>query len=284
MQQAPALSVIIPTHKRPAILTACLEHLERQTVANRLEVVVVSDGHDPATIEAVNGRTWKIPVRFFEIPKSQQVAARNRGTKEASGDLVLFLGDDILLAPGACEAHLEAHARHNNIAVLGRIDWDPTVGITPVMRWLEKTGWQFGFDALEPHAQQRVPEDVQHRYTYASNLSLPTNVARAVPFPEGLTEYGGEDIVFGSELKKLGVGLVYVPSARAAHRHRIELDDSLKRMCAIGKTAAIMAARDPAFDRLPKGWKLLAYRALALLPTMRGKHAKALLDGIKATN
>lgn len=277
----PALSVVIPTHRRPTILSACLEHLERQTVADRIEVIVVSDGHDPATIDAVTGRAWKVPVRFFEIPKSQQGAARNRGTTEAAADLVLFLGDDILLAPGACEAHLGMHDVHPGCAVLGRIDWDTAVGVTPVMRWLEKTGWQFAFDALEPHAHQRVPEDAQHRYTYASNLSLPTEVAKTVPFPEGLTEYGWEDVVFGMELKKRGVGLFYAPSARAAHYHRITLEDSLKRMRAIGRTAAIMAARDPSFDRVPKGWKLSAYRALALLPTMRGRHAKALLEGME---
>lgn len=276
----PALSIVIPTHRRPAILSACLEHLERQSVADRIEVIVVSDGHDPATVEAVNGKTWKVPVKFFEIPKSQQGAARNAGMREAKGNLVLFLGDDILLAPGACEAHLAAHAAHGNVAVLGRIDWDPAVGITPVMRWLDRTGWQFGFGMLAPYAGRRVPEDMQHTFTYASNLSLPAEVARALPFPEGVTDYGWEDVVFGMELKKKGVGLVYEPAAHALHRHRIELEDSLKRMRAIGKTAALFAARDPAFDRVPKGWKLHAYRTLSLLPTMRGKHAKALLEGM----
>jgi GT2 family glycosyltransferase len=134
---------------------------------------------------------------------------------------------------------------------------------------------------LKPYEELRVPEDMQHRFTYASNLSLPAGIAKTTPFPEGLTDYGWEDVVFGMELKKKNIGLVYEPSARAVHRHRIDLTDSLKRMRAIGKTAAIFAARDPAFDVLPKGWKLWAYRALALLPTMRGKHAKALLEGMK---
>lgn len=246
-----------------------------------MEVIVVSDGHDPATVAAANAKAWKIPTRFFEIPKSQQGAARNAGVKEAHGDIVLLLGDDILLAPGACEAHLRAHAGHRDVAVLGRIDWDPTVGITPVMRWLDKTGWQFGFGMLAPYAGQRVPEATQHRFTYASNLSLPAGIAKTTPFPEGLTDYGWEDVVFGMELKKKRIGLAYEPSARAVHRHRIELADSLKRMRAIGKTAAIFAARDPAFDVVPTGWKLWVYRALALLPTMRGLHAKTLLEGMK---
>ena len=276
----PALSIVIPTHRRPAILSTCLDHVERQTIADRLEVIVVSDGHDSATIAVVNCKTWKVPVKFFEIPKSQQGAARNAGVKNATADVVLFIGDDILLAPGACEAHLAMHTTHENVAVLGLIEWDPAVGITPVMRWLDSTGWQFGFGMLAPYAGRRVPEDVQHTFTYASNLSLKTDVARALPFPEGVTDYGWEDVVFGMKLKKKGVGLVYEPAARALHRHRIELEDSLKRMRAIGKTAALFAARDPAFDRVPKGWKLHAYRMLSLLPTMRGKHAKALLEGM----
>lgn len=277
----PALSIVIPTHRRAAVLSACLEHLERQTIANRIEVIVVSDGHDPSTIEAVHAKEWKIPVQFFEIPKSQQGAARNAGVRKAAGETVLFINDDIYLAPGACEAHIAAHAAHRRIAVLGRTDWHPSVGVTPVMRWLDRTGWQFGYDALTPYAGQRIPEDIQHRYTYASNLSVPTDVARDVPFPEGLTEYGWEDIVFGMELKKRGIGLAYEPSARAWHWHRITLDDSLKRMRAIGKSAVTMAKRSSEFDRLPKGWKLAAYRVLAFLPTMRGMHAKALLEGIR---
>lgn len=284
MTRAPALSVVIPTHKRPAILSACLEHLERQSIATDIEAVVVSDGHDPATVEAVTGKRWSIPVKFFEIPKSQQGAARNAGVREAAGDLVLFLGDDILLAPGACEAHVAAHAGHHDVAVLGFTEWDPTVGITPVMRWLDRTGWQFGYEFLEHYRGQRIPEADQHRFTYASHLSLPAAVARALPFPEGVAEYGWEDVVFGTEVKKKGVGLFYEPAARALHRHRIELEDSLKRMRAIGKTAELFAARDPAFDRRPRGNKLLAYRLLSLLPTIRGKHAKALLEGMAAAH
>ncbi len=278
---SPQLSVVIPTHRRPAILAACLEHLERQSIADRIEVIVVSDGHDPATVEVVTGRTWKIPVTFQEIAKSQQGTARNVGVREATAPVVLFINDDIFLVPGACEAHLTAHAGHHPIAVLGHIEWDPAVGITPVMRWLEETGWQFGFDMLADYKGQRVPEDVQHRFTYASNLSLPLEIARATPFPEGLTEYGWEDVVFGMDLRKKNVGLVYEPSALGLHRHRIDLPDSLRRMRAIGRTMTVMAARDPAFDRLPRGWKLHAYRMLSLLPTLRGKHAKALLEGIR---
>lgn len=281
---SPQLSIVIPTHKRSHILVACLQHVERQTIVDRVEVIVVSDGHDAETASAITSTQWTMPVTFREIPKSQQGRARNVGTTLAQADTILFINDDILLAPDACAAHLTMHERERNCAVLGHIEWDPSVGITPVMRWLDRTGWQFGYHLLTRYAHKPIPEDLQHRFTYASNLSVRTAVAKDTPFPEGLTDYGWEDIVFGMELKQRGIRLFYEPSARALHRHHIELEDSLRRMRSIGATAHLMAKRDPAFDRVPKGWKLLAYRILALFPTMRGKHAKALLHGLRGSH
>lgn len=277
----PTLSVVIPTHERAAILSACLAHLEKQTVADRIEAIVVSDGHDPATAEMMATTTWSIPVTFVEIAKSQQGAARNAGVKRATGEFVLFLGDDMLLEPGACEAHLAAHAAHPNAAVLGRIDWDPSVGVTPVMRWLDRTGWQFGYCFLKPYENAFVPVERQHSFTYTGNVSVPRAIAASTPFLEGLTEYGWEDMAFGMDLRAKGVRLFYAPSARALHRHRIDLADSLKRMRAIGRAGVAMKKRDPSYDFLPSGIALWKNRLVSLLPTMRGKHAKALLRGMK---
>ena len=276
------LSIVIPTHRRPAILSACIEHLERQTVADQLEVIVVSDGHDPATVDAVAKRKWSVPVAFHEIGKSQQGTARNKGVREAKGEVVLFLGDDMFLVPGACEAHLAAHASHAKLAVLGRIDWDPVVGITPVMRWLDATGWQFGYRFIERYANDCVPAERQHSFTYTGNLSVPADVARATPFLEGLTEYGWEDMVFGMHLRAKGVRLFYAPAAQAFHRHRIDLAASLKRMRAIGRAGVDMRKREPAADLLPTGKALWKYRVLSVFPTLRGKHAKALLEGMES--
>lgn len=276
------LSIVIPTYRRPAILKACLEHLEKQTIVNQLEVIVVNDGHDPETESVVNGKTWMMPVMYKEVPKSQQGVARNVGVKDATGDIVIFINDDILLDPNACAMHLSMHSKHPHAAVLGFTEWDPAVGITPVMRWLDETGWQFAYGKLGEYAGKEIPAEWQHRVTYASHVSVPREIALSTPFPENLTEYGWEDIVWGAEIQKKNVPLLYEPSAKALHHHHIELDDSLKRMHAIGKSAAAMAKINPAFDRIPKGWKLFVYRLLSLLPTIRGKHAKAFLNGMFA--
>src|SRR5262249_10888855 len=108
----PALSVVIPTHKRPKELRLCLDHLAGQTIAKQLEVIVVSDGEDSEARAVTQARTWPFICTFFEIPKAQQGVARNHGVAHANAPVVLFLGDDCMLDPYACIAHVDMHTMH----------------------------------------------------------------------------------------------------------------------------------------------------------------------------
>lgn len=298
----PSLSIIIPTHKRPEILRRCLEHIEKQTIVDQLEVIVVHDGHDEATSAKLRAASdWKFSLKYFEIEKSQQGVARNRGVEIANADLVLFIGDDIFLAPDACEKHLAclgerrrtmtSHQvplvsargetnRGDTEAVLGFTTWDPACGVTPVMQWLERSGWQFGYPMIQRYAHNIIPSAIQHRFTYTSHISVPTAIAKAHPFNEDVTLYGWEDMLWGTELQKAGVELMYEPDAKALHHHHIELADSLKRMETIGTSLRTIEKIDPTFDRIPRGWKLWAHKMMALLPTVRGMHERAFMRGL----
>jgi len=289
------LSIIIPTHKRADLLQRCLEHLENQTIKDQLEVIVVSDGYDPQTaelfVEIPNSPSasssgprgkFQIPIRYFEIEKSQQGVARNRGVKAATAPLILFIGDDIFLAADACEKHLLCHSeRSRTMAVLGFTTWDPALEITPVMRWLEESGWQFAYPMIEKYIHDFIPEKIQHRFTYTSHISLPTKVARAHPFCEDVTLYGWEDIEWGLRLRNAGMRLFYEPDAKAVHHHQMTLEQSLKRMETLGKSVVSLSKTVPELDRLPQGLKHIAYSIAALFPTMAGKHRRAFLRGIK---
>jgi len=294
----PSLSIIIPTHERADILARCLHHLATQTIAKDLEVIVVSDGHDDATTKLLKGPTPHPlrPISYLEIPKSQQGVARNRGVKLATAPRVLFIGDDIFLEPHACEVHVQMHNKLKAVscpserptgragqlsACLGYTTWDPALGITPVMRWLESSGWQFGYPLLKHYEHKPILKEIQHRFTYTSHISLPTDIAKRFPFREDVTLYGWEDIEWGSRLRDAGIALVFEPDARALHHHHITLASSLKRMEILGRAAVAMEKVLPDFDRLPRGWKRIAYAIAAQIPTMTGRHRKAFLLGMK---
>jgi glycosyltransferase involved in cell wall biosynthesis len=276
-----ALSVVIPTHKRAAILHECLRHIEKQTIRDKLEVIIVSDGDDQETNDLFLQEKFSFSHTFFSIPKSQQGIARNRGVACARGSVCLFIGDDMFLEERACEAHLRVHEESYGRPrlVLGYTSWDPAVGITSVMQWLDRTGWQFGYEFLKEYEHQEIPRDAQHRFTYASNISLPTMLAKRFPFTE-TSLYGWEDVEWGWRLAKAQVPLFYEPDAKALHHHRVTLEDSLKRMETLGRSAKYFDKMNPDLHLVPKGFKALIYRLLSFLPTTKGKHAKALLQGI----
>ncbi|MDB4979132.1 MAG: glycosyl transferase family protein [Candidatus Peribacteria bacterium] len=310
---APSLSIIIPTHKRASILAECLACLDRQTIREQLEIIVVQDGKDDKTTKLLEQLSahWllkdglpKPMLEYFDIPKSQQGAARNFGVQKASAPLVLFIGDDIFLAPDACEKHLFVHQSNqpknqktnklhitkneptnqqtNDIAVLGHTTWDPALIMTPVMKYLETSGWQFGYPALEPYRHMLIPTQRQESFTYTSHISIPAPIAKQIQFREDVTLYGWEDMEWGMRLREVGIRLFYQPDAKAFHHHPMTLEQSLKRVETLGKSAVITERMNPGLSVTPKSWKKLIYPAIALLPTMRGRHAKAFLKGIRS--
>lgn len=170
-------------------------------------------------------------------------------------------------------------AQHD-IAVLGFTTWDPAVGITPVMKWLEKSGWQFGYPMIAGYAHAPIPADMQHRFTYTSHISVPRETALKIPFREDVSLYGWEDIEWGMRLKNAGVKLFYEPDAKALHHHHMTMEDSLKRMETLGKSAVAMEKIAPELKIVPRGFKRLKYWLASIFPTMRGKHSAAFVRGI----
>lgn len=90
-------SLIIPVRDRPHFLMQAVRSAIAQELPP-LEVVVVDDGSydDPTALLAPLGRR----VRVIRQPRLGRSAARNRGAKEARGDVLAFLDSDDLWVPG----------------------------------------------------------------------------------------------------------------------------------------------------------------------------------------
>lgn len=260
-----------------------------------MEVIVINDVKNDKDFEALSQKSgWNIPIHFETIEPCQQGKARNIGVQKANVPIILFIGDDIFLDPKACECHLQIHqstipalpaGRYNlqsQTAVLGTTTWDPSCSITPVMQWLETSGWQFGYGKISQYAGKEIPKNIQHKFTYTSHLSISREIALKIPFREDVSLYGWEDIEWGKRLQKAGISLIYEPRAAALHHHHIDMEDSLKRMEILGKSLMTIVQEDPDFDRLPRGWKWIAYRICSKFPTMAGRHRKAFLKGMIA--
>jgi len=92
-QEAPLISVIIPVYNGARFLEEAVSNVLAQQYP-ALEIIVVDDG----STDDVAGALTKLPVdvRYFRQENAGAAAARNRGIKDASGDLIAFLDVDDL--------------------------------------------------------------------------------------------------------------------------------------------------------------------------------------------
>ncbi len=93
------VSVVVPTYRRPELLTRCLNALLNQVSPDhQYEIIVVSDGPDQAAREVINTiRRKDVSVKFIELAeKKGPAAARNAGWKAARGRLIAFTDDDCI--------------------------------------------------------------------------------------------------------------------------------------------------------------------------------------------
>jgi GT2 family glycosyltransferase len=265
-----SLSVVIPTKDRADALARTLDAFEGQEGGDtELEAIVIDNGSSDATVEQVRRRASEseLPIRLLEQPDGGPAAARNAGAKAATGEILLFLGDDTEPADqGLLSAHLSLHAARPEPAygVLGRITWNPHKPVTPFMRWLENGGPQFHYCELEAG-----PVDAAS-YFYSSHASVKRSLFEQLGgFDERFPTAAVEDTELGVRLADAGLELDYHPELLVLHDHPTTPAQSLRRSIAVGRSAALYNRLRP--DRphpgvqAPQGLAWSAVRAAAPL-------------------
>lgn len=95
------ISVIIPTKYREKDILNCLESISIQTL-KPIEVIVV-DSSDTEELRSVLESFSDLNIKYFYLRidgkrfKGSQQIAMNKGLDESSGDILLFLDDDVIL-------------------------------------------------------------------------------------------------------------------------------------------------------------------------------------------
>lgn len=264
-------SIVIPTYNRSEKLAQCLQALfEQEFEKTQYEILVIDDGSQDDTLSIIKKMQKKSPASLavFSQPNQGQGIARNKGIIEAHGDIILFVGDDIVATPQLLEIHDKAHLRHPevNAAVLGFVTWHPKLSITPLMRFMEHGGailgrfggHQFAYDLLKGKTT------ADYRFFYTSNISLKRNLLERFKFDPWFSSYGWEDIELGYRLtKKGGLTLFYESSAIAYHDHMMSDEQFKNRMRAIGKSSHLIHTKYPELRALPSSKKKRIFQFLS---------------------
>jgi len=241
-------SVIIPTYNRWKILQETLSALERQTWRD-FEVLIVDDGSTDETSEQLDPwlrrRHANSSFKSFHQENLKPGKARNHGLRYATGDIVIFIGDDTIPDMNFVERHM---TRHNEMgepcAVLGFTDWHrERMRVTPFLEFINTDGPQFGFG----HFQNG--DDVPFSCFYTSNISVPRAILGDEPFHPAFDFVNWEDVELGYRLSLRGLRIVYDLGAKTQHLHPMDMAAFFKRQVQIGETMRVILGLHPELER-----------------------------------
>lgn len=182
------VSVVVPIYNKPEIIRKCLSAIAEQTYKNT-EVVVVDDG---VTIEVDGARRYpneeivrdfakytNIPVRYIDSTEEYEYGlarARNLGTIEATGDVIVYCDQRMIMEPNA---------------------------VTEFLKWLKPKVWLYG----DKGGKKEFVENFSCvRREDIINFGL---------FNERIDKYGGLSQETRTRFRNQGNRTEYVQSARA---------------------------------------------------------------------
>jgi glycosyltransferase involved in cell wall biosynthesis len=169
-------------------------------------------------------------------------AARNAAYELVRGDLVVFVGDDIVPRAGFLQQHLAAHAARRDpaAAFVGYSGWPGDLELTATMRHItEVGGQQFSYLWFVDGGEY----DFRHFYT--SNISVQRALLGAEPVLFATEMVGFEDIELAYRLSLHGLRIFYLASARAFHYHLHTVASFWRRQLEIGRMAVFICNRFP---------------------------------------
>ncbi len=234
-----ALSVVIPTYNRCEILQKTLHALCRQEGANDFEIIVVDDGSTDATSQVSAAQAALAPVRLQCItqPNSGAAAARNHGLRKASGEIVLFLDDDVIGSPALIAEHVRSHALHPlpAVAILGLEELSPGLPATSLNLHHVVYNW----DSLQDG------QELDWRYFLTGNISVKRSflLDHQLLFDETLPCF--QDLELGYRCWKQGMRIIYSVRAPVQHYHDLSFEGALRLDRKYGEALAMVHHKHP---------------------------------------
>ena len=285
----PTLSVVTPTFNRVDSVRVLVGGLRRQTYPpDSWELVIISDGSDDGTdaFLAEAAQTAPFPIRLLSQQNSGPAAARNRGIREADGDIVVFIDDDVEPLPDLLARHAAHHRADPRVAVIGPLSRDPARrAAEPVWIAWEHAMLEKQYDAFRSGAWATPGP---HHF-YSGNSSVQREHLLAVDgFDETFTRQ--EDVEMAARLEReRSVRFVVDLSASGIHRPIRNFASWLKVPYAYGKLDVVRARRgDIGWERVRHGYaarnratRLLA-RAVLFSPGRGGTASSILLRAATA--
>ncbi len=225
-------SIVIPTRARPDYLEVALRSIAPQAAAAGAEVLVVEDDASTPGVREIAER-YGARHHGHGRPRGLNVA-RNTGVSESSGDLVVFIDDDVRVRPGWLDALLAAAAAAPTVEVF-------TGPIIPVLEG--RPPRTCGREGPPITALELGPVDTEARYAWGANMAIRRSaLSRVGPFDTTL-EGAGDEQEWQDRLRAGGSPPPRYIAAAALEHRRTARDARLRHLAGAARARGRAARR-----------------------------------------
>jgi GT2 family glycosyltransferase len=193
---------------------AALRSMDYQ--ADRLEIVVVDSG---AAESGAKPLARSNGARYSRCPDRGVAAARNHGARLASGALLMFVDDDIVVGESNLRQHQAIHMSHDPCLVCGHWEFDPELRrqleCSPLGRF--RLAYEDRYNKPDGIGDGTGRGRVHPKTLAAANLSIRADIFRSLGRFDERFPVGAEDQDLTWRAAKAGCLLVYDYDIRVIH-------------------------------------------------------------------
>lgn len=197
------LSIILHTYYRYDCLETVLKLLSEQSLTPY--EIVISD-QTPMKDRPIDfyKKFAGLPLKILDLDKPSHAPAQNKGAEASSGDILLFLDDDVEFGPDFLEQHLKVMEEENVDVVLGVTSEKPdlpekyqrnTKSIDPISLFLKSPHSRWSGMALHIHGLNTSMK----REIFMVNGGFDENIPRMADIELGYRLYRNGAKIFHSE-------------------------------------------------------------------------------------
>ena len=207
MNNEVSVSLIICTYNREELLVQSLKCSLSQTYGN-MEILVIdqTENHDDETrqyLDSINGE-----IKYIYLSTPSLTKARNLGIDSSSGEIIIFIDDDVILEEDFIFQHVQAHSKYD--VVQGRViegDSQPSDKPHWVNRWIKYSG------------SNNCIKEGRINVVTGCNFSIKRSVVDKVGyFDEFFSKLAlREDSDYGLRCYKKGMAMGFSPEAKLIH-------------------------------------------------------------------
>lgn len=283
VDQFPPITVAVCTKDRTEPLARCLRSLltlERSAFDARVSLEILVIDNAPSTRKTRDLASSLTGVRYAVEPRPGLNFARNRALKEAQGDLLAYVDDDVVVDPGWLKGLMEGWIEHPDAACFTGQVLPYELATEAQIIFEKRGGFRRGFSPvcygreLDGHPAYPFSAGI---FGTGANMAFKTRVLKTLNgFDEALDAgpplpAAGDHDIF-CRLIRGGYSIVYKPEFLVFHEHRRKLKGLRRQywswglgvMAIVNKWQQTDAAQHATLRCLIRAWFRSRLRELAL--------------------